>query len=1066
MKKITALIITFSLIIMCVPCAGAMNVVIFEDNFNNGTEQWSSLGYAYPSVVLETQTEDGNSIGAIAAQKVASQGVRIHSVTSGDLESNDYEFTGRMKISSGNEYAYILVRTASDKNYYGLWYNSYFGTVSLVKDNYTAAISGTSKSAASAGIRLNMWFDFKVVTSGNKIEFYILDMTNPVISYVDNDNPILTGGVGFGLYTGQPPEKAIYFDDIKVTYNDGNKNEYWGGKQPSSDVVGTEYEDASLLLSNLGIMDEYSEGKFSAESYVTRGEMADIALKMRNYTDILPVDKKPASDVNKTHKYAAQIKEIIAQDIMNSAELFRPDDAIKFEEAVTVCVRLLGYQPMANIKGGYAAGYIATARNIGLLNGIDAKMGYIMTRGDLAKLLYNTLEAPLMSPKIISDDITYEMDDRKNLLSEYFNVYSDMGIISATQNVALKLTSPAFMNRVKINGTEYEIALSEAQKYFGYNVRYYYYDDGDMRYIVSAVPKKNKVLTLRTEDIINFSNNTYSYNKNNKKASLSISVYETDVIYNGKSMVGNNYIPANGYVTFIDNNSDGTYDVADIRDYRIVIIDSVNKNEKVIVDRFDVKNNINLRVNNSDVSYMIKNTEGRVLKLEKVSPNTVASAAISEDGTLVEIMISSDKVTGEITATDIKNKTVKVSGKQYKTTADYADFDDIKVGTQMQLWLDFNGEIAYAVSAAGSDVNYAYILDSKVDRAFDEELLINVFSSSAGTIEAYALASSVIIDGEKITGIDSQQSKVKKGIAIIELNTDGQIKSIDYPYTTVPGAYEYADSFRYIAGGSDRNLRYKGWNQFWNLFTISGSTTVMTVPTDETQTELFAINGISGQFVNDVEYNVAAYSLKEDSYSADLVVKYITPLSSTSTAPLIVKEKYIGVNSEGEVTTLIKVLNTNGKEIVYPVTVRYMDSTLQSEIDSLGIGDAVRFRLSAENEIAKVSNVIYDCSTGTANHLGDATDLNYQYRSINGYIYSTQGSTIAINIDTPESGKPQNIDVSVSNGTVYIVNTSTGEIREAKTGEFKNYRLYGKDATPVLLIQYGLQNQLLVGYEK
>ena len=58
------------------------------------------------------------------------------------------------------------------------------------------------------------------------------------------------------------------------------------------------------------------------------------------------------------------------------------------------------------------------------------------------------------------------------------------------------------------------------------------------------------------------------------------------------------------------------------------------------------------------------------------------------------------------------------------------------------------------------------------------------------------------------------------------------------------------------------------------------------------------------------------------------------------------------------------------------------------------------------------------------------------------------------------------MDVSISSGMIFIVNTTSGEIREAKLGEFKTYKIYGAQATPVILIQNYLQNVLLVGYEE
>ena len=66
----------------------------------------------------------------------------------------------------------------------------------------------------------------------------------------------MTGGVGAGLYTGQPGVKNVYIDDILVTYDDGSTETYYGGKKTPRDIAETSYEEAAMLLMNLGIMNE------------------------------------------------------------------------------------------------------------------------------------------------------------------------------------------------------------------------------------------------------------------------------------------------------------------------------------------------------------------------------------------------------------------------------------------------------------------------------------------------------------------------------------------------------------------------------------------------------------------------------------------------------------------------------------------------------------------------------------------------------------------------------------------------------------------------------------------
>ena len=45
---------------------------------------------------------------------------------------------------------------------------------------------------------------------------------------------------------------------------------------------------------------------------------------------------------------------------------FGPDDTVKYEQAVTMIMRTLGYDPFAANNGGYPTGYLAAAQRYGV----------------------------------------------------------------------------------------------------------------------------------------------------------------------------------------------------------------------------------------------------------------------------------------------------------------------------------------------------------------------------------------------------------------------------------------------------------------------------------------------------------------------------------------------------------------------------------------------------------------------------------------------------------------------------------------------------------------------------
>ena len=100
---------------------------------------------------------------------------------------------------------------------------------------------------------------------------------------------------------------------------------------------------------------------------------------------------------------------------------FRPDDTISYAEMVTIMIRALGYEKMAESKGGYPTGYLVTASNIGLTKNVPGSGDEGITRGKVARLVFNGLTIKLMEQVGYGSDVKYEVVD-KTLLYDYLDV--------------------------------------------------------------------------------------------------------------------------------------------------------------------------------------------------------------------------------------------------------------------------------------------------------------------------------------------------------------------------------------------------------------------------------------------------------------------------------------------------------------------------------------------------------------------------------------------------------------------------------------------------------------------
>ena len=155
-------------------------------------------------------------------------------------------------------------------------------------------------------------------------------------------------------------------------------------------------ENIQLILSQLGVMNGYPDGNFYSEKPVTRAEFAKIAVMASAYRDYVAsgMNTSPFADVPFTHWAAPYVKLASVNKFITGYpdSSFRPDNNVLMEEAVTVVVKLLGYND-TDFAASWPYGQIGIARNTGLLDNISALQGDYLTRGDVAQLIYNTLRA-------------------------------------------------------------------------------------------------------------------------------------------------------------------------------------------------------------------------------------------------------------------------------------------------------------------------------------------------------------------------------------------------------------------------------------------------------------------------------------------------------------------------------------------------------------------------------------------------------------------------------------------------------------------------------------------------
>ncbi|MDD4780384.1 MAG: S-layer homology domain-containing protein [Tissierellia bacterium] len=165
-----------------------------------------------------------------------------------------------------------------------------------------------------------------------------------------------------------------------------------------SDIKGDLAEEAVNLLSSYEIINGYPNNMFKPNNTVTRAEMAKIitvAAGLNEYSKNMTSTYKDMHD----HWAEEYVELANAINIVKgiSADEYGPDNKIKFNEALTMIVRLIGYSDEA-LEGQWPSNYYEKAKELNLFENINSNSEYA-SRRDISIMLYNALNCNLVKVK-------------------------------------------------------------------------------------------------------------------------------------------------------------------------------------------------------------------------------------------------------------------------------------------------------------------------------------------------------------------------------------------------------------------------------------------------------------------------------------------------------------------------------------------------------------------------------------------------------------------------------------------------------------------------------------------
>ena len=165
------------------------------------------------------------------------------------------------------------------------------------------------------------------------------------------------------------------------------------------DIKGTKYETAVKSLVDLGIISGYPDGTFKPDNAISRSELSKLLVISYGLEKNVKshMGKTQFSDVNAVNNHWASGYINLSTDYKFVTGYpdgtFKADNTVTYAEAMTMCVRVLGYSKEAESKGTWPTNYINKAQDLKLTKNISIKSyDKEATRGDIAILIWNMIK--------------------------------------------------------------------------------------------------------------------------------------------------------------------------------------------------------------------------------------------------------------------------------------------------------------------------------------------------------------------------------------------------------------------------------------------------------------------------------------------------------------------------------------------------------------------------------------------------------------------------------------------------------------------------------------------------
>lgn len=812
----------------------------------------------------------------------------------------------------------------------------------------------------------------------------------------------------------------------------------------AQDVKNTEYESEAQVLGALGIMvGDEGTGNFRPDDPIKRSEATKIGVALIGLSSTANANNQYTSypDVDKSYWANGFINTATAHGLVIGDDTgnFRPEDQIKFSEAVTILIRALGYETQALSKGGYPTGYITTAASIGLTKGVSSSAGALISRGDVAVMAYNALTIGLMEQTGFGSNVKYEVTD-KTLLENKLDVTLVTGKVEAVGSSVLDGGTALAKDEIRISGKSYNTGNTDIRTILGFNADAYI--NNKTKKVIAIIPSegKNTVLNINAENIDSVDNTAslkgvyYLKDKDSTKTTKATVENDAHVLYNGKMSDFDKFdVISAGYMSLLDSDSNGKYDIIFVNETVNYVVEDVYTSSKKITDKYG---SATLTLDFEDDSKtVILEKNGEYIGLGDLKEWDVITFTISEEGDIIFGNVVTNPVEGKVT--ELGNDYIYVGDRKLSVAANYpASFS---VGDEGVFYLDFEGKIAGFNGVKSNSANYAYLENIGLSTGLNKTLKLELFTKE-GKLVTLDGASKIAVNSTKNLSAENALSAIGDAGKLVtyELDTEGKVKKI---VTATDSGDINEDIF--TLNMNEKGVIYRASSSKLTgsdvSITVGSDTVIFDIP-EKGSSDDYAIRS-KDVFADGGLYDVLVFDVSE-SYKAGAVIVTNSEAKADEASDIALVEKVnTSKNSNGETIHRLYAY-AGGKSVT--LSSKDESTFVKSSGKLIGEGDIIQYRTNAEGVIDTIT-VLFDAA---ASNEEAKNTISENLTTVYGRVTKKFSDSVNVQIG---SATAENYEIS--NATVYVYESKLSK-NKIKVGDISDIDRYENDGGKVFMRIY------------